>query len=465
MSPDINSYEQALEYLYSRIDYERVKPSSYQIADFQLERMQLLLEALGSPHLRIPAVHVAGTKGKGSTCCMIAAVLQEAGYRTALLTSPHLNSFEERLRVQGESPSQDRVVDLVRTLARHVEAVERENGTQQITYFELTTALAWLYFAEEGAEVAVLEVGMGGRLDATNLCRPEVCIITSISRDHTQQLGNELASIAREKAGIIKAGAPVISGVTQPEPGAVIASVAAAQGSELLLLNRDFHWSTAPEQSQDFPPSRFIHVRTRNSLRENLRVPLMGEHQAHNTALAVCAVEVLRERGWRVSEEALRTGFNRVSWPARIEVIRRNPYVVLDAAHNWASTKALVKTLDENFHARRKTLIFAATTEKDVAGMLRQIIPHFDTILLTTYRNNPRGETSENLLRLARQLTARPVHRVEEPYDAWKLAVRFTGEKDLICVAGSLFLAAEIREIAMRETADENDAVENAARR
>lgn len=450
MSPTINSYEQALEYLYSRIDYERVQPSSYQIVDFRLERMQMLLESLGDPQLRIPAVHVAGTKGKGSTCCMIAAVLQQAGYRTALLTSPHLHSFEERLQVQGQSPSRERVVELVRTLARHVELLEQSHGQQNITYFELTTALAWLYFAEEEADIAVLEVGMGGRLDATNLCRPEVCIITSISRDHTQQLGNELASIAREKGGIIKPGVPVVSGVTRTEPSDVIQSLASDNSSELLLLDRNFSWTTAPTPTQEFPPSRFIHVKSPYSLHQNIRVPLMGEHQAHNTALAICALDVLNTRGWRISEEALRVGLNRVAWPARIEVIARNPYVVLDAAHNWASTKALVKTLNENFHVRRKTLIFAATMEKDIAGMLRQVIPHFETILLTTYRNNPRGESSENLLRMARQFTARPVHRVEEPYDAWKLALRLSGPEDLICVAGSLFLAAEIRDIAQR---------------
>lgn len=447
----IDSYEQALEYLYGRVNFERVDASSYRVSEFKLDRMQRLLELLGNPQERIPAVHIAGTKGKGSTAGMIASILRESGFRTGLLTSPHLSAFEERFTVDGRLADHATVVRLVKRVAEFVEKLESEKSYGGVTFFEITTALGWMHFAEQEIDVAVLEVGLGGRLDATNVCRPEVCIITTISRDHTQQLGHELDSIAAEKAGIIKPGVPVVCGIETGPAREVIERIAGERGAPCFVLGRDFQWQGIGEQAPQGEHNRLIDYRFSELSRPRVRVPLMGGHQAHNTALALTAVELLRRKGWEISEEALERGLEKTRWPARMEVFSKAPVVVLDSAHNWASAAALVRTLAENFQPRLRTLIFSASRDKDVPGMLRTLLPHFETVILTRAQNSARSMTPEELQRIVRSLSGRGVHAVDDPQQAWRLARRWSEPTDLICIAGSIFIAAELREFLVEE--------------
>ena len=446
MPSTLSTYQQALEFLYNRINYERVQSSAYSAGDFKLNRMRGLLESLGNPQDRIPAVHIAGTKGKGSTAVMIASILQAAGYRVGLFTSPHISKFEERMTVNGIQPSETEIVALVNELLEPVGQLDQELGGMSPTYFEITTAMAWQFFAQQQADIVVLEVGLGGRLDATNVCKPEVCVITSISRDHTHLLGSEVHQIAREKAGIIKTGVPVISGVLNPPAQEVIAEVCQQRDAELTQLERDFQYQHARE-ADSRAIGGHITVQTAQQKFDDLPLPLIGEHQAHNAALAVMAVSVLAQRGWKIETSAIRFGMEQVQWPARIEVVSQNPLVIVDAAHNWASIAALIQTLDQHFSDKSRIVIFAATRDKDVQGILRQLLPRFDTIILTSYLSNPRSVPVEQLFAMTRTISDRHVHVARDPQTAWAMANKLTGPDDLICITGSFFIAAEVREI------------------
>ncbi len=458
----IESYEQALEFLYSRVNFERQSSHQFTVGDFKLDRMRQLLRRLGDPHLAIPSIHVAGTKGKGSTSAMIASILTASGRRTGLFTSPHISAFEERLTVDGRPPAADEFVSLVNAVAEVVVELDELPGNLGPTYFEIATALGWLYFARSQAEVVVLEVGMGGRLDSTNLCRPAVCVITSISRDHTRQLGSHVEQIAAEKAGIIKPQVPVVSGVLDPGARQVVERVSREQQSPLFQLGREFTCEYYPggdvTQSEEIgrePDAEGIDrfdVQTSRQSWRGLPLRLMGEHQSRNAALAISVVERLREQSWTISDSAVWLGLDRVRWAGRIEVLARQPTVIVDGAHNWAAIAALVETLDRRFRARRRILVFAASRDKDVAGMLRLLLPRFDTVILTAFHNNPRNLPADELARLARSLSTRYVHLAADTTSAWKLAKRLAGPPDLICVTGSFFIAAELREQILDQT-------------
>jgi dihydrofolate synthase/folylpolyglutamate synthase len=457
---DIESYEQAVEYLLGRVNYERIAGAQFTVDDFKLDRMRELLMRLGDPQEAIPAVHIAGTKGKGSTAALVARILSAAGIRTGLFTSPHVSAFEERMAVDGVCPAPRELVELVAAVAGAVAELDRTPGRMSPTYFEIATAMAWLYFRERRAEIAVLEVGMGGRLDATNVCRPEVTVITSISRDHTRQLGSRLEQIAAEKAGIIKQGVPAVSGVSSEPARGVIAGVCRAHAAPLFELGKDFHYAYRPAliaPQRGYESSATASVRTCRKNWNDLVLPLVGEHQARNLALAIGAIERLIERGWGIPDEAVPAGLALFRFPGRIEVVGRSPTVIIDTAHNWEAVAALLKTLDESFPARRRVLVFAATRDKDVAGMLRQLLPRFDTVVLTSFQNNARQVPVEALAKLARDLGDQPLYAAADPTAAWKLARRLAGPDDLICITGSFFIAAELRELIVDEGASASE--------
>lgn len=445
----VENYEQAIEFLYSRINYERLSGAAYTVDDFKLDRMREFLRRLGDPQESIPAVHVAGTKGKGSTAALIAGALTAAGYRTGLFTSPHISAFEERMAVDGRQPTPADLIDLINAVHQVVEALDATPGRMSPTYFEIATALAWTYFRNRKAQVAVLEVGLGGRLDATNLCRPEVTVITSISRDHTRQLGSRLEQIACEKGGIIKPGIPLVNGATHQKARQAIAEICHREQAPLCQIGVDFVYGYRPQSVA--PGGSLVDVVTRRQRWEGLWIPLLGEHQAHNAALAIATLERLEERGWKVPAEAVRSGWAGLRWPGRIEVLSERPRVIIDTAHNWAAVRAMLRTLDENFPSRRRILVFAGTQDKDVRGLLRQLLPKFDTVILTSYQNNPRAVPALELARIARSLSERPVHIGSDPPSAWKLAQRLAEPDDLICVTGSFFIAAELRELILGE--------------
>jgi dihydrofolate synthase/folylpolyglutamate synthase len=455
MSRFFQTYAQAIEFIFGRINYERVAGVAYSADDAKLERMRRLLALLDRPDERLPVVHVAGTKGKGSTSVMTAEILSAAGYRTGLFTSPHVSAFEERMVVDGARPEPEHLVELVNRLVEPVEIMDRPSRGGGPTYFELATALAWLYFLDRGAEIAVLEVGLGGRLDATNVCRPLVGVITNISRDHTNVLGSSVAQIAREKAGIVKPGIPLISGVAAGPAGDVVDEVCRREASPLYRLGREIEWRPAADDALVPADARgpesylSIDVQTPWGHWTRVPVPLRGLHQGTNAALAVATAGLLGARNLRISAKAIDEGMSAVRWPARIEVIAHSPTVVVDAAHNWASTEALVRTLEAQFSARRRILVFAGTKDKDVGGLLRLLLPRFDSVILTQYGTNPRGVAVQELAALVQATALCPCHIAADAASAWRVARHLATPDDLICITGSFFIATELREIIL----------------
>ena len=483
----LDSREAAIRFLNERVDFERAISVPYEAREFRLDRVRDLLSRLGNPHQRLSIVHIAGTKGKGSTAAMTGAILKAAGYRTGVFTSPHLDRVEERIAVDGQPVSSDEFVALLRRVVPVVEAMDREAASRDPresgpTYFDITTAMGLLSFVDRKVDAAVLEVGLGGRLDSTNVCQPLVSVITSISLDHTQLLGHTLASIAREKAGIIKPGVPVVSGVQAAEPRAVIREVCRRTASRLVEMGREFEATYQPPHRVESSPGtgemdfRYLvpirkGVAQASSLSRNsqdgcatdpfsdrplvpgreyeyrkLRLSLLGHHQAANAAVALATLEELRTLGWSIPEKAVREGLAEVSWPARIELVSRRPAVILDAAHNLASIDALTRVLDESFAAPRRLLVLAMTQDKDVGGMLRLLLGRFDRVLFTRYLGNPRAVPPAQLETMAAELTGRHYPVYQEPAAAWDAVRSMAEPDDLICVTGSFFIAAEMRE-------------------
>jgi dihydrofolate synthase / folylpolyglutamate synthase len=452
-------YDEAIGFWFGRVNYEQrsAKPS-----DLKLDRMRALLECLGNPHENLRVVHVAGSKGKGSTSAMLAAVLRQARYRTGLFTSPHLCAIEERIQVDGVNISQDELARLMACVQRCVEVVDQRRpvGAAAVTFFEIATALGFLHFARRRVEVAVVEVGLGGRFDSTNLCRPALAIITSISHDHTQQLGNTLASIAGEKAGIVKRGRPTLSGARAPEARAVIRDVCRRQAAPLRELDTDIHYRHTPgEVTADYTKLPRVEITTPRRHWPAMELGLLGDHQAANAALVVAAVEELRRQGMHMDDGAVSRGLANVRWPARLEVVGRRPLVVLDCAHNVASVEALISTLQASFpqapgpsgvangtnRGRRRLLIFASSGDKDLPGIMQILAPHFTHAYLTRYGKNQRTAAPEQLLELWRRTSAQPATVHANALQAWQVARAAAGPDDLICVTGSVFLAGELR--------------------
>jgi dihydrofolate synthase / folylpolyglutamate synthase len=461
-STDLTTRPAVMEFLLGRIDYERMSSVPYSAQDFKLDRMRTLLARLGNPQDSLPVVHIAGTKGKGSTSAMVASILTAAGYKTGLYTSPHLNHIEERLMIDGAACPSGCFVDAVAVVAPIVAEMDSETsqteGSNRPTYFEILTATALVYFARAKVDAVVLEVGLGGRLDSTNVCHPAVTAITSISFDHVQQLGNSLALIAAEKAGIIKHGVPVISGVTTGEARDVIARISRELQAPIGELEREFGFEyQAPPSSSNGHPGRkatmnYWFRRAEKVTRLNgVEINLLGRHQAANASVAIAICQELRRQGWKIEERHVRGGLQTVRWPGRMEVMCDSPTVIRDAAHNVASIEALLVTLRESFTGRRKRLLFATTRDKDVAGMLRLILPEFDEVVFTRYLNNPRAAEPEELASLARQISGgKPVSVAATPIDAWTLMSDSARSDDLIVITGSFFIAGEMRTILLR---------------
>jgi dihydrofolate synthase/folylpolyglutamate synthase len=429
-----------LAYWFSLINYEQRSPLP---GDLKLDRMRALLARLGDPHRRLRIVHVAGSKGKGSTSALLASVLRQAGYRVGLFTSPHLVRVEERFQVDGQSISLPELAILLEEIRQ---VLEGRLPDLRPTFFEVATAAGFLHFVRRRVDVVVLEVGLGGRFDSTNVCTPAVSVITSISFDHTRQLGNRLSSIANEKAGITKPGRPTVSGATAPEARTVIERVCRERHSPLRQLGVDFHFTHQPGwvSESDVRPPR-VRVTTSHRTWPEMELGLLGEHQAANAAVAVTCVELLREQGWHLPDAAVARGLAEVSWPARMEVLGRRPRVVLDCAHNVASAEAVVETLRASFPPGRRLLLFAGSSDKDLAGMFHVLAPHFAHAYLTRYTNNPRGVAPETLAGLLRAAGNLPFTLCPNPAAALQTARAAASPNDLICITGSVFLAGEVR--------------------
>ncbi len=482
-------YEQASRYLFERINYEKVGQRSYSQKNFRLARMHKLLEGLGNPHRKYPIIHIAGTKGKGSVAWLLAEAFRISGKRTGLYTSPHLTKLEERFCVDGQPCTPDQLVKCINTIHPVAEKLAL-GGDGQCTFFELTTAVGFLLFADCNVDVAVIEVGLGGRLDSTNVCTPVVSVITSISFDHQAQLGDTIPAIAGEKAGIIKPTIPVVSGVLNPEAIPVIARKAAECGSEIRQAGKDFRGTQTTTATATFKDGKnsIRHQRiTYEKLgdweatkeRSNLLMRMHGKHQVQNAATAIAAMDMFCSRmGWPIDEAALHNSLATTQVPARMQLMLESPDVILDSAHNVASIEALLNSLDEIYprsgeDKRDRTIIFAASSDKDYEKLLDMLILSTDTLIITQYFNNPRGVESQKLFELAEKarfqrlaqqvpsltkaegLTTRPVadlHRARTPQEAYQLAKRICKTSGVICITGSFFLAAELVPHLQRST-------------
>ncbi len=427
-------YQQALDYIYSFVDYEK-EPRPRDAVNYDLRRMDELLARLGNPHRQARSVHIAGTKGKGSVAVMIASALTASGYTTGLYTSPHLHTFNERIRVDDRLITDDEVVALVRRLKPEVEAVNEKATYGQLTTFELITALGFAYFQLKKVAFQVIEVGLGGRLDATNVIQPEVSVITSISYDHMEVLGHTLTEIATEKAGIIKHGNTVVSSPQVDEAARVIEKAGRDSQAELIQVGRD-----VTVQGLGFDLSgQSLRVRGRLGSYE-LTIPLLGQHQVQNAATAVAALEVLAEKGFRVTKDSITQGLARVSWPGRLQVLSRHPLLVVDGAHNTDSARKLKQALEQYFDFDRAILIIGVSSDKDIAGIVTELVPLFDKVI-ATHSTHPRAMATADVVAEFKRHGVEAL-AAEDISTALPLALSLAGEKDLICATGSLFIVA-----------------------
>ena len=378
------NYIETIAYLYSLADYEKVRIERYTPETLDLSRVERLLAAVGNPHTCFPAVHIAGTKGKGSTAAMSEACLRAAGYRTGFYTSPHMHTFRERIQVDRRKIAREEVVALVEEVRP---LIERTPG---VTYFEAITAIGFLHFARSKVDVAVVEVGLGGRLDATNVLTPEVSVITSLSLDHTYLLGNTLAEIAREKAGIIKPGIPAVSAPQRAEAIKVLEAVSRERGAFLTEVGRDWDYDpgSADLDGQAFTARRI--TGGGSELDGEYWIPLLGRHQLENATNAIAALDIMHQRGFHIPIEAVHEGLRSVCWPGRMEILSREPLVIVDGAHNSYSAQVLRRALEEWFPDQRWVLIFGASTDKDIAGMLKVLLP-ISEYTIVTRSDHPRA--------------------------------------------------------------------------
>ncbi len=433
-------YNQALDYLYSFVDYSLKHSSELAKADFNLDRMFALMESMGNPQKKYPIIHVAGTKGKGSVSALCASALKAAGYKTGLYTSPHLLDFVERIQIDGEPISHEQLVELVEEIKPYVAKIEK------LTTFEITTALAFLAFAKYNVTAAVFEVGLGGRLDATNIVTPNVSVITSLSYDHTAVLGNTLALIAGEKAGIIKQNIPVVSSPQKDEALEVLLRAAKSKDSELTLIGKDVKFelieSSLNEQTLTIDDGQQMAVSGQPSM-VKLQIPLLGRHQVENAATAYMA---LKKSGIKISDEQIQIGFANVRWRARFEIARLNPTVIFDSAHNQDSFLRLEETLQEYFPNQKVYLIFGASEDKNILDMFAALKPKIEKIIATR-ADHPRALEVERIVELAEQagIKSEAVSPVKE---ALKRALELSSKDgSIVLSAGSMFVTAE----AMRE--------------
>ncbi|MCL6510365.1 MAG: bifunctional folylpolyglutamate synthase/dihydrofolate synthase [Anaerolineae bacterium] len=441
-------YTEALDYLYSLANYERVPIGAYTPEVLNLDRMRDLLTRLGNPQERYRTIHVAGTKGKGSTCALMASCLQQLGLRVGLYTSPHLSSFRERIRVNGELIAPE----VVGMLAQKIkEAAEDVPG---LTTFEAATAMGFLHFSRQDVDWAVIEVGLGGRLDATNVITPQASIITSISYDHQHLLGNTLSEIAAEKAGIIKPGVPVISQAQPAAAMAVIERAAQQCGARLTVIGRHWRWTPGPLSliKQSFEIKKVSLIRSKekpfvNDLEGWYEIALLGKHQIENAATVIATVDVIRDAllatgAHDFGARAVRDGLRLATWPGRFEILRADPPVVADGAHNLDSANKLAATLAEVFPGQRWTFVFGTLKDKDAGGMIKSLNPRATRWIFAQQSNTPRAIPAENLLAIAAQANITRAVALPDLADALSAAIK---GGDPVCIFGSVAFVGEAR--------------------
>ena len=417
----MKNYNKTLEYLYG-LERFGIK--------LDLSNTLSILKYLGNPHKKFPSVHIAGTNGKGSVAAIMQSILSEAGYKTGIYTSPHLVDFRERIRIGQRKIDKEYILSFLTDLKKQIEK-------NKYTFFETTTALAFNYFAQKNVDIAVVETGLGGRLDSTNVLYPELVIITTLSLDHTKTLGKTLKQIASEKAGVIKENVPTIVETDKKEALDVIKSICRKKKSEFLQVKRHCKWKI---KGKNLGATSFL-LNSDSIEYKNLKIRMPGEHQVKNAATAILALEELKKKGWEVSDHHIRQGLKNVSWRARFEIFRKKPLVILDVAHNPEGIRTLLKTMDELIPDKKIIFIFGVMADKDYAQMLRQISKKADPIILT----RPDYHRSATLKELEKAVKKANVEYklFEKIKEAYFYALKNAYSSDAICITGSHFTVGE----------------------
>jgi dihydrofolate synthase/folylpolyglutamate synthase len=422
-SKTLNAYQSSLDYLYRLEKFGMI---------FGLTQVKRILEALGNPHRELQVIHIGGTNGKGSTAALMASILQREGYRVGLYTSPHLIDFNERIRVNGQMIENEEVAELTSWM---IERVHSAKIRDPFTFFDFTTAMAFLYFSRKTVDLAIVEVGLGGRLDSTNVVDPLLSMITNVSRDHEDVLGKTLLKIAGEKAGIIKKKRPVITAATQPGVLHLLSRVCREKGAPFYRVGKEFR--SIGSDTTDF---------TYEGLHRklwNLQVNPRGPHQIVNATTALGASEMLEQLGYPVSTSAMVEGLRSVEWPGRFEQVASSPRVILDGAHNPAGAIALRESLKEESSYRRLILLIGILKDKDFKTILRTLTPLADHIILSKPHFDRAAPVS--LLEKAMKENGKTVEAIEDLEEAIQRGLSLTGTEDLLCITGSLYMVGEAK--------------------
>ena len=415
------NYQQTLSYIYN-LERFGIKLGLKNIADF--------LQDIENPHLNFPSIHIAGTNGKGSTAAILESILCSAGYRVGLYTSPHLVDFRERIRICGKEIDQNSVVQFVNQQKSKID----KNG---YTFFEVITALAFDYFAKKKIDIAVLETGLGGRLDATNVVMPEVSIITDIGLEHTDILGKTICQIAFEKGGIVKKGVPIVSGVKDKKAVKVLKNICNKKGADFIDIHKENNWKI---KNMDLKGMRFD-LKTKSNQYKNLKINLIGEHQVQNAVVALSAIEILKQKGWKISQKNIYQSLNKVNWRARFEIFGKNPLVILDVAHNPDGIGVLIDTFTRLFGKKKIIFIFGVLEDKDYKGMLKALSSKAKFLILTK-PDYGRAQSLDKLDKEATKLEI-PHKSIPKVRDACIFGFKMASKKDVLCITGSHFTIGE----------------------
>lgn len=441
----IQEYQDSLDFLYSHIDFSLTRNLRYSTEKFNLDRMVKFMDILGNPHRNYPVIHVAGTKGKGSICAMLANILTQAGFRTGFYSSPHMIEFTERIRIGNEQISKKEIIHYVNKIKDPAEKVEN------ISMFELITGIAFKYFSDENLDIAVVEVGMGGRLDATNVVLPLVSVISSISLDHMKVLGRTIKKIAREKGGIIKNETPVVISPMKASVEKVMKKIANERQAEIIDVKEKYAYKINTHNLSD-QTFEIIEKKLGNIIGE-YTIPLLGDHQVENALTVYAVIQKLIEVGWRIRKEAIKVGFQSVQWPGRFEVVRHDPLIIIDCAHNPDSFRKLSKTISKYLKCKKIIFIFGASEDKQVKLMLRVITPLVNKMILTS-SDHPRALSNQDLEVFAKGLRMDYLSciTVEE---SLKCALKYCDSSSAIVASGSIFIAGAVKQLLEEGFIDE----------
>jgi len=433
-------YKRSLDYIYSFIDFSIIRNLRYSPDKFDLSRMYGVMSLLGDPQLNYDVIHVAGTKGKGSICAMIASIMREAGYKVGFYSSPHMIEFRERIKVNNNEITKKLLINYVMKLRPVFNSVEK------ISTFEVITAIAFKYFADQHVDIAIIEVGMGGRLDATNVVQPIVSIISPISHDHMKILGNTISKIAREKAGIIKKSIPVITSPQNKSSKGEIERIANRKGSLIIDTSEKYAFKqidySLAKQSFIIKEKLINLPATSSPIYE---IPLLGDHQINNAVTAFACIMKLRKLGYEINENALKNGFSKVDWPGRFEVICKKPLIIVDGAHNRDSFRKLRNTIKKYLAGKKVILIFGASEDKEFKLMIKIIKPYINYFVFTK-SNHPRALGLGELEKFAINLGL-DNYSISEIENIIPFIFRKSNMDKAFIATGSIFVAGAIKQL------------------